>query len=188
MPMLTSTESVFPRLKRRGCILRSGSLRKQLGLAWCWLCRWFHQLAGNPCTKTWRPGIQTWTVSTTTIYPPLIHSCTTLPLQAILCECKDTPFHCLIHINSREYSHHEATTFRTFITTICRSRFHLGFLKTEQCPRSCWKKAIWIWKTKQSLGKKIHSGIAFICLGSLCNFGVWVHLPPGLGKKPHLLS
>lgn len=29
-------------------MLISGSLRKQLGLAWCWKCMWFHQLAGAP--------------------------------------------------------------------------------------------------------------------------------------------
>ena len=32
-------------------MLMSGSLRKQLGLAWCWKCKWFHQLAGAPYRK-----------------------------------------------------------------------------------------------------------------------------------------
>lgn len=32
-------------------MLMSGSLRKQLGLAWCWKCMWFHQLAGAPYRK-----------------------------------------------------------------------------------------------------------------------------------------
>ena len=36
---LTSTESFFPKAKSNGCMLRSGSLRKQLGLAWCWKCQ-----------------------------------------------------------------------------------------------------------------------------------------------------
>ena len=33
-------------------MLMSGSLQKQLGLAWCWKCRWFHQLAGAPYRKS----------------------------------------------------------------------------------------------------------------------------------------
>lgn len=50
-PRLTSTERIFPKAKKRGCMLMSGSLRKQLGLAWCWKCMWFHQLAGAPYGK-----------------------------------------------------------------------------------------------------------------------------------------
>lgn len=46
---LTSTERIFPSANNKGCMLRSGSLRKQLGFAWCWKCQWFHQLAGAPC-------------------------------------------------------------------------------------------------------------------------------------------
>lgn len=48
IPLLTSTERIFPKAKKKGCMLMSGSLRKQLGLAWCWKCMWFHQLAGAP--------------------------------------------------------------------------------------------------------------------------------------------
>lgn len=51
IPPLTSTERIFPRAKKNGCMLMSGSLRKQLGLAWCWKCKWFHQLAGAPYRK-----------------------------------------------------------------------------------------------------------------------------------------
>lgn len=65
------------------------------------------------------------------------------------------------------------TTFSTFITTICRRWFHLGFLKTEQCPRSCWNQPIWIWETKGSLSKE-NCFIAIICLVNPCNFIVWV--------------
>lgn len=51
IPLLTSTERIFPKAKKKGCMLMSGSLRKQLGLAWCWKCKWFHQLAGAPYRK-----------------------------------------------------------------------------------------------------------------------------------------
>lgn len=44
IPLLTSTERIFPKAKKKGCILMSGSLWKQLGFTWSW---WFHQLAGT---------------------------------------------------------------------------------------------------------------------------------------------
>lgn len=47
---LTSTENFFPKVKRKGCMSMSGSLWKQLGLAWCWECRRVHHLAEAPCS------------------------------------------------------------------------------------------------------------------------------------------
>ncbi len=44
---LASTGWVSPTTKMFN-MLTSGSLRKMLGLAWCWKCRWFHQLAEAP--------------------------------------------------------------------------------------------------------------------------------------------
>lgn len=46
-PLPTSTGCVSPSTNMFN-MLTSGSFLKMLGFAWCWKCRWFHQLAEAP--------------------------------------------------------------------------------------------------------------------------------------------
>lgn len=129
---LTSTESFFPNAKNKGCILRSGSLRKQLGLAWCWKCQWFHQLAGAPYRNNREEDDLKKRISKILLYTEdQVQRCFTIFHPS---KCQGTIPALLL-------------TFRCPITNLWTQWFHLDLLKTERCPRSCCSQPAWAWKT-----------------------------------------
>lgn len=164
--MLTSTESFFPKANKRGCILRSGSLWKQFGLAWCWLCRCFHQLADPPCKKGGQ-SLQTVLPEENTfrhhVFSP--HESCTLLTSLVYSGWSPSrrhfwpprrPLPLLISPwSSTERSLGQVLTCRKPITKWLPKWFHLGLLKTERCPKSCCRKPFWTWKRKGIIDKKL---------------------------------
>lgn len=131
---LTSTESIFPKANNKGCMLRSGSLRKQLGFAWCWKCQWFHQLAGAPCNTR---QIQE---ASSDIY-------------FLIRQSKIWVQRAQLFLSSNAMTWLRAKpifmklTFKCPITNLWIQWFHLDLPKTERCPKSCCSQPAWAWKT-----------------------------------------
>lgn len=113
----------------------SGSLWKQLGLAWCWECRRVHHLAEAPCSREEQSMKSTFRARIPSVPDP-------------------NPSHMLhgvfrTHIFTGKPSEiFQGLTIKWHITNLCSRWFHLVFLNTERCPKSCCNQEAWTWRRK----------------------------------------
>lgn len=147
---LTSTENFFPKVNRKGCISISGSFWKQLGLAWCRECRRVHHLADAPCFSEEQSMKSIMLSEPDSLQFPYFAQCwTRYPPQSL----QNTYFYRKA-IKSKKFFQGQVLTIKWHITNLCSKWFHLVFLNTERCPKSCCNHEAWTWKRK----KKIFGG------------------------------